>query len=81
MQSLPTDRPSERDAVHYYDHDGGTHFQRARAVIIAGYSIETPRLLAQHWPPGFENELANSKGRCASMQSSNNNAISQLFDS
>ena len=30
--------------VHYY-RSGGWHFQRARHVVVAGYSIETPRLL------------------------------------
>ena len=30
--------------VHYY-RSGGWHFQRARHVVVARYSIETPRLL------------------------------------
>jgi choline dehydrogenase-like flavoprotein len=46
--------------VHYFDRDGNTHFQRAKAVIIAGYSIETPRLLLNSACTGFENGLANS---------------------
>lgn len=46
--------------VHYFDKDGGEHFQSAKAVIIAGYSIETPRLLLNSACPGFENGLANS---------------------
>jgi choline dehydrogenase-like flavoprotein len=46
--------------VHYFDRDGNSHFQRSRAVIIAGYSIETPRLLLNSACPGFENGLANS---------------------
>ena len=29
----------------YFDHEGREHFQKARAVIISGYAIETPRLL------------------------------------
>jgi choline dehydrogenase-like flavoprotein len=48
------------NGVHYFDRDGGSHFQRARAVIIAGYSIETPRLLLNSACPNFENGLANS---------------------
>ena len=46
--------------AHYYDRDGKLHFQRAKAIIIAGYSIETPRLLLNSASPGFENGLANS---------------------
>ena len=37
-------------------------FQRARAVIVAGYSIETPRLLLNSACPGHEHGLANSSG-------------------
>ena len=48
--------------VHYFDDYGDTHFQRAKAVIIAGYSIETPRLLLNSACPGFESGLANSSG-------------------
>jgi choline dehydrogenase-like flavoprotein len=48
--------------VHYFDQDGNEHFQRARAVIISGYAIETPRLLLNSACPGFENGLANSSG-------------------
>lgn len=31
--------------VSYFDRGGPEHFQEARAVIVAGYAIETPRLL------------------------------------
>ena len=48
--------------VHYFDSAGNSHFQRARAVIISGYSIETPRLLLNSACPGFEKGLANSSG-------------------
>jgi choline dehydrogenase-like flavoprotein len=48
--------------VHYFDRDGASHFQRAKAVIISGYSIETPRLLLNSACPGFEDGLANSSG-------------------
>lgn len=46
--------------VHYFDRHGEAHFQKARAVIIAGYSIELPRLLLNSACPGYENGLANS---------------------
>lgn len=48
--------------VHYFDHGGQPHFQKAKAVIISGYSIETPRLLLNSDCPGHENGLANSSG-------------------
>lgn len=48
--------------VHYFDDDGGAHFQRAKAVIVSGYAIETPRLLLNSACDGFENGLANSSG-------------------
>jgi choline dehydrogenase-like flavoprotein len=46
--------------VHYCDKEGEEHFQRAKAIIISSYSIETPRLLLNSACPGFENGLANS---------------------
>ena len=46
--------------VHYFDRDGAAWFQRAKAVIVAGYAIETPRLLLNSACPGHEDGLANS---------------------
>lgn len=46
--------------VAYFDSKGKERFQKAKAVIVAGYSIETPRLLLNSACPGFENGLANS---------------------
>jgi choline dehydrogenase-like flavoprotein len=37
-------RTNRATGVTYF-HDGVEHFQRAKAVVVAGYSIETPRLL------------------------------------
>ncbi|MDQ2776806.1 MAG: GMC family oxidoreductase [Acidobacteriota bacterium] len=48
------------NGVHYYDRDGNEHFQRAKAVIVSGYAIETPRLLLNSACPGHEHGLANS---------------------
>ena len=58
-------RISMRDKQHvngvlYFDREGHEHFQRAKAVIISGYAIETPRLLLNSACPGHENGLANS---------------------
>ena len=50
------------DGVLYYDREGREHFQRARAVIVAGYAIETPRLLLNSACPGHSHGLANSSG-------------------
>jgi choline dehydrogenase-like flavoprotein len=48
--------------VTYFDPEGREVEQRARAVIVCGYSIETPRLLFNSACPGFEAGLANSSG-------------------
>lgn len=50
------------DGVVYFDRDGKEHFQRARAVIVSGYAIETPRLLFNSACPGYSHGLANSSG-------------------
>lgn len=56
-------RPDGRtDGVYYYDEDGHEHFQRARAVIVSGYALETPRLLFNSACAGHEQGLANSSG-------------------
>lgn len=48
--------------VTYIDERGQEQFQRARAVIVCGYAIETLRLLLNSACPGFETGLANSSG-------------------
>jgi choline dehydrogenase-like flavoprotein len=48
------------NGVFYYDQDGREHFQRAKAVVISGYAIETPRLLLNSVCAGHEKGLANS---------------------
>ncbi len=48
--------------VHYFDIDAHSHFQRAKAVIVCGYAIETPRLLLNSKCAGHENGLGNSSG-------------------
>ena len=42
-----------------YFHEGVEHFQPAEAVAVAGYSIETPRLLLHSRSSRFPNGLAN----------------------
>lgn len=47
--------------VHYH-RNGEWHFQPARNVIVAGYAIETPRLLLASATERFPEGLANSSG-------------------
>jgi choline dehydrogenase-like flavoprotein len=46
--------------VSYFDAKGEEHFQKAKAVIVSGYAIETPRLLLNSACEGYEKGLANS---------------------
>ena len=46
VSRVELDESSSRvTGVRYFASDGSEHFQRADAVAVAGYSIETPRLL------------------------------------
>ena len=58
----PTVGHEERSTGVHYVREGRWRFQHARHVVVAGYAIETPRLLFnsadQHHPQG----LANSSG-------------------
>jgi choline dehydrogenase-like flavoprotein len=47
--------------VHYI-REGEWRFQRARNVVVAGYAIETPRLLLNSATSRFPDGLANSSG-------------------
>jgi choline dehydrogenase-like flavoprotein len=51
------------DAVVYVDADGNQQQQKARAIAIAGNSIETPRLLLNSTSSKFPDGLANSSGQ------------------
>jgi choline dehydrogenase-like flavoprotein len=48
--------------VSYFGQEKRLVFQKAKVVIVAGYAIETPRLLLNSACPGWENGLANSSG-------------------
>ncbi|PFG40021.1 choline dehydrogenase-like flavoprotein [Georgenia soli] len=52
------DRTGRATGVHYVRH-GRAGFQRARAVAVAGYSIETPRLLLVSTSRRFPDGLCN----------------------
>jgi len=45
-----------------YHREGRRRFQRARNVVVAGYAIETPRLLLNSATVRFPHGLANSSG-------------------
>jgi choline dehydrogenase-like flavoprotein len=47
--------------VHFH-RQGAWHFQRARNVVVAGYAIESPRLLLNSATDRFPDGLANSSG-------------------
>ena len=47
--------------VHYH-REGAWHFQRARNVVVAGYAVETPRLLLNSANDRYPDGLANSSG-------------------
>lgn len=49
--------------VAYFDKDGKQQRQSARAICVAGNSIETPRLLLLSESSKFPNGLANSSGQ------------------
>jgi choline dehydrogenase-like flavoprotein len=46
----------------HYQREGQWRFQKAKNVVVAGYAIETPRLLLNSACPQFPNGLANSNG-------------------
>lgn len=58
---IETDRQGRATGVHY--HRGGRwHFQKARNVVVAGYAVESPRLLLNSETDRFRGGLANSSG-------------------
>lgn len=63
---LPLDEQGRARGVHYYRKTDKGSFvdeeQRARVVIVAGYAIESPRLLLNSKSALFPNGLANSSG-------------------
>ncbi|TPE49550.1 GMC family oxidoreductase [Amaricoccus solimangrovi] len=58
---IETGRDGRVTGVRYH-RSGAWRLQKARAVIVAGYSIETPRLLLHSACPAHPDGLANSSG-------------------
>ncbi len=68
---IEVDDSSGRVTGVRYIRDGRERFQRAEAVAVAGYSIETPRLLLNSISRRFPHGLANDNdqvGRCVMVQ-------------
>ncbi|HDR8952980.1 GMC family oxidoreductase [Burkholderia vietnamiensis] len=60
--ALRIEAAGDRVTGVHYRRDGRTHFQRARNVVVAGYAIETPRLLLLSANGRHPQGLANSSG-------------------
>jgi choline dehydrogenase-like flavoprotein len=58
---VETDNTGLCTGVHYL-REGQWRFQKARNVVVAGYAIETPRLLLMSSSNRFPDGLANSSG-------------------
>ena len=58
---IEVDAAGRATGVHYC-REGTWRFQRARNVVVAGYAIETSRLLLNSVTPRFPNGLANRSG-------------------
>ncbi|HEY6455864.1 MAG TPA: GMC family oxidoreductase [Steroidobacteraceae bacterium] len=58
---ISTDATGRATGVHYH-REGAWHFQRARNVVVAGYAVETPRLLLASACAQFPDGLANRSG-------------------
>ena len=61
VTGIEVDERTGRAAGVHYVRDGVPHLQRARVVVLAGYSIETPRLLllsaSKRFPDGLCNDF------------------------
>ena len=69
------------NGVTYFDREGNEHFQRARAVIVSGYAIETPRLLLNSACSGHSHGLANSSGTLGKyLMAQAGNVVAGRFD-
>lgn len=58
---IESDASGRVNGVHYH-REGGWRFQRALHIVVAGYAIETPRLLLASASNLFPDGLGNSSG-------------------
>ncbi|HEV2462853.1 MAG TPA: GMC family oxidoreductase [Acidobacteriaceae bacterium] len=67
--------------VTYFDREHRERVQHARAVIVSGYAIETPRLLFNSACPGHKHGLANSSGTLGKyLMAQAGNVVAGRFD-
>jgi len=59
---IKVDVQGRAKSVIYVDEDGVEQEQEARIVVVAGWTIESPRLLLNSVSPQFPDGLANSSG-------------------
>ena len=65
----------------HYHRENRWRFQRARNVVVAGYAIETPRLLLNSSTSRFPDGLANSSGLVGkNLMAQSNQAVWGLMD-
>jgi choline dehydrogenase-like flavoprotein len=78
---IDIDRSRRATGVHYY-REGRWRFQRAHHVVVAGYSVETPRLLLNSACPSCPDGVANSHGLVGKylMVHSNHGAFGEMDD-
>jgi choline dehydrogenase-like flavoprotein len=78
--SIEHDRTARVTGVHYV-REGRWRFQRAKNVVVAGYSIETPRLLLNSASGKFPDGLANSSGLVGkNLMTQSNQAVWGVMD-
>ena len=58
---IEIEQSGRASGVHYH-REGAWRFQKARHVVVAGYSVETPRLLLNSASPVCPDGVANSNG-------------------
>ena len=77
---IAVDAADAATGVHYY-REGRWHFQHARNVVVAGYAIETPRLLLNSATDRFRDGLANSSGLVGkNLMAQSNQAVWGVMD-
>ena len=77
---IETNGDGRATGVHYH-RDGTWRFQKARNVVVAGYSIETPRLLLQSATDRYPDGLANSSGMVGkNLMTQSNQAVWGVMD-
>ncbi|HUZ67268.1 MAG TPA: GMC family oxidoreductase [Beijerinckiaceae bacterium] len=77
---VEVDADGRASGVHYH-REGAWRFQRARNVVVAGYAIETPRLLLNSATGRYRDGLANSSGLVGkNLMAQSNQAVWGLMD-